>query len=133
MNNPLVEQLYDLKKANYSDIRHLHTVKSMDRRLEQLARLILKIPKEKRVYTNKKYKRFMLERRLLGMKRALYEDKGDVMGLTRWMIQLSDRHTWEEKESIERRETAKKQHILPLLNLLLIKKSDDELRQLIAT
>lgn len=135
MNNPLIEQIYDRKKESYKDIRHLHTEKTMTRRLDEIHRLINKIPVEKRVIaTNKKYKLLVWEQRLLTFKKAIYLDKGAVMAMTRFTLQASDRYSWEGRADTNsiREAASKKAHILPLLNLVLIKKTDDELRQILA-
>lgn len=134
MNNPLVEQIYDKKRENYKDIRHLHTVNAMTKRLDEIKRLITKIPESKRVIrTNKKYKLLVWEQRLLTYKKAIYVDGGALMAMTRFMLQTSDKYSWEGKEDVRVREVAKKNHILPLLNLILIKQTDDQLRQILAT
>jgi len=134
MNNPLIEQIYDKRKDNYKDIRHLRTEKAINKRLDEIGRLINKIPASKRVMTsNKRYKCLMLEKRLLTYKKAIYTDKGPVMALIRWELQLTDKQWWQEKESEQEREAGKKEHILPLLNLLLIKQTDDQLRQILAS
>ncbi len=134
MDNPLINELYELRKDNYKDLRCFHTDKAMDKRLETIKQLIAKIPPRDRVPTNMKYKKLTLESRLLRWKKCVYVTKDPCMTLVKMQLQLSDKHSWEKgvKYSKEETESLKKQQILPLLHLELIKKTDDELRDMIA-
>lgn len=132
MNNPLVSQIYELRKDNYKDIRHLHTENAMTKRLATINQLISKIPPSQRVPANLKYKKLRIESRMILWKRVVYTTKDPCMTFTRFQMQLTDKHSYDGPESIQVKEAHKREQIVPLLNLELIKKSDDELRQIIA-
>jgi len=133
MNNPLVEQIYDKQPDLYKDLRPFHSVVRLQKRRDQVRRLMAKIPKEKRICSNRTYWKLATESRLLGYKEAIYVDKGPVMTVTRWKLQLIDKPSFVEKEGPSTKASMKKQHTLPLLNLIHIKDTDEELRAILAS
>lgn len=48
--NPLIGEIYDRRAANYKDIRHLVTIKAMEKRLREVNRLITEIPIREREF-----------------------------------------------------------------------------------
>ena len=103
----------------------------MTSRLAKLKVMLNKIPSEKRTLQNKKFKRLSIEFRLLQWKKILYETKDPCMGLVRWRVELTDRHSFEPAESMESCLEHKKEQILPLLNLDLSRQSEEALHALL--
>ena len=129
MDNPLVNAIYERRKENYKDIRHLYTVHAMEKRLSEIKCLKTKIPTEKRNMSNLKYKRLCIESRLITWKKCLYSDHTPAMAIFRMRLQLTDKR-WGRCDG--NAETLKRDHLLPLVHFDLSSKSDDELRQIIA-
>lgn len=130
--NPLIGEIYDRRAANYKDIRHLVTIKAMEKRLGEVNRLITEIPIIKRVSSNRRYKKLYLESRLIHWKRRLYSDRSVAMTLIRWQVEITDKNSWEGKEESVDRDRRKRDQTLQLLQLELYRKTDDELRQILA-
>ena len=130
MDNPLIDEIYDRRANNYKDIRYLYTKNAMDKRLATIKALIAVIPSSQRKPSNLKYKKLILESRLLQWKKHLYADKTPCMTLVRWQLELTDKR-YGVDDRIEDNATLKRQHLLPLLQMDLSRKSDDQLREIL--
>lgn len=127
LDNPLVDEIYDKRPDNYKDIRHLYTVNAINRRLASIKTMISKIPQSKRVSSNKKYKNLYLESRLLLWKRAVYTTKDPVVCLTKWTLELTDKRYGNDGDQA----ALKREHTLPLLQMHMHDKTDDQLREIL--
>jgi hypothetical protein len=132
-NRDLIRQLYKPVAKYYSDLRQYGTEEKMAKRMEKIKTYVKKIPVKRRNASNKKYRAYLNERILLHMKSAMYYGKEvpPIVAVYAMDMQLHDRHSWEEKETPEVRDAAKEQQIVQLMNFAFVKKSDDELRELI--
>ena len=95
MNNPLISEIYELRKDNYKDIRHLYTENAMTKRLDTIKQLISKIPPSQRVSSNLKYKKLHLESRMILWKKAVYTTKDQCMTFTRFQMELTDKRSYD--------------------------------------
>lgn len=134
LNNPLVRQLYRKNAGLYTDLRKLNTVKRMSNRLIKLQSCINLIPGEQRRKNNKEYRRKSLQKQVVHFKREIYrENRSPHMMLIRHLLQKTDfaMGSSTTTESMAEQEEKKEQHILPILNLMLIGKNDAELQSMI--
>lgn len=136
LNNPLVRQLYRKNAGLYTDLRKLNTVKRMSNRLIKLQSSINLIPGDQRKKNNKEYRRKSLQKQVVHFKREIYrENRSPHMMLIRHLLQKTDltmgSSSSSTTESMAEQEEKKEQHILPILNLMLIDKNNDELQSMI--
>lgn len=130
LNNSLIDEIYDRRADNYKDIRHLYTKNAMDKRLDRIKTLVATIPPSQRKASNLKYKKLILESRLLQWKRHLYTDKTPSMTLFRWQLELTDKR-YGLNDPREDNAARKREHLLPLLQMELYQKTDDQLREIL--
>lgn len=130
LDNPLIRELYESQEQHYADIRHLHTDSAMTKRINSLRRML--IPLTKRINRNVKFHTLNTEYCLLRRKRELYQDNTPSLALVRWRLQLNDRYSWSDPESVEECRERKKEHLLLLLNIDLYEKADKEILELLS-
>ncbi len=129
LNNPLIDEIYELRKQYYVDIRHINTINAMTKRINTIEGMMRSIPEASRNTRNLRYRRLYCERRFLLWKKVIYASSStSVMFFEKFELQLSQKSVG---ETAEQKESLKKSHLLPLLNLELLEKTDEQLREII--
>lgn len=125
----LLATLYDAHSGDYADFRRHNTENKLIQRQNELSRMIRQTPDQQK--KTKRYKRLVLERRMLVMKRVLQYGADPPLGLVldRALLQLTDQMPGVRESALEK-ELHKRDATLVLLKYMYMGKSDDELRQL---
>jgi hypothetical protein len=133
----LLARYYVAKAADIYDLRRLKTRQATARRLAELKRKALAVPAGKRNQTNAAYRRVWLNHKLLATKSLLCGYQGappptiaPYVALKRFQLEASEKYEW-ERETAEERAAAKAGHTLPLLEVMFLDKSDDQLRAIV--
>lgn len=132
MNKPLVKQIYAKNASLYKDLRKFDTVNKMTQRIIKLQNTIKAIPKIEQTKRNRKYRKMALEYQMVHFKREIYREEGvPQVSLIKYILQKTSTTTTNVGGTPEEEKIKKEQHLLPILNLMLIDKSDDELQAMI--
>jgi hypothetical protein len=109
-------------------------VAAIDKRTDEIKKMISGFPAGKRVPSNMKFKKLWLENRLLGWKRAMYQAKGPDTPLQVMMatlvLQATDRWPSVRLEAAEAAR-CKSDQITTLLEFELHDKDDAQLQRLV--